>query len=83
MSAVTFEHVTRRYGDITALDDVTFTVPSGSIYGVVGTSGAGKSTLLRTVNGLETPSRAPSPCSTVTRPGSGSPVCDPCVGRSR
>lgn len=56
MSAVTFEHVTRRYGDITALDDVTFTVPSGSIYGVVGTSGAGKSTLLRTVNGLETPS---------------------------
>ena len=56
MSAVTFEHVTRRYGDITALDDVTFTVPSGSIYGVVGTSGAGKSTLLRTVNGLETTS---------------------------
>ena len=40
MSAVTFEHVTRRYGDITALDDVTFTVPSGSIYGVVGTRSA-------------------------------------------
>ena len=55
-SAVTFEHVTRRYGDLTALDDVTFDVPAGSVYGVVGTSGAGKSTLLRTVNGLETPS---------------------------
>ena len=56
MTAVTFEHVTRRFGEISALDDVTFDVPEGSIYGVVGTSGAGKSTLLRTVNGLETPS---------------------------
>ncbi|MDY5785575.1 methionine ABC transporter ATP-binding protein [Corynebacterium sp.] len=55
MPAVTFNRVTRTYGDITALEDVSFAVPAGSICGVVGTSGAGKSTLLRTVNGLEVP----------------------------
>lgn len=55
-TAVSFDNVSRRYGDITALAGVSFNVASGSVYGVVGTSGAGKSTLLRTVNGLETPS---------------------------
>ncbi|WP_018296677.1 methionine ABC transporter ATP-binding protein [Corynebacterium lubricantis] len=59
-AAVEFRGVSRFYGDsakqITALDSISFDVPAGSIYGVVGTSGAGKSTLLRTVNGLETPS---------------------------
>lgn len=54
-SAVSFHQVSRTYGDITALDGITFEVPRGSIFGVVGTSGAGKSTLLRTVNGLEKP----------------------------
>lgn len=57
--AVAFEHVSKVFdtssGDFTALDDITFTVPTGGISGVVGTSGAGKSTLIRTVNGLETP----------------------------
>ena len=57
--AVAFEHVSKVFdtssGDFAALDDITFTVPTGGISGVVGTSGAGKSTLIRTVNGLETP----------------------------
>lgn len=57
--AVSFDRVTKAFGDkpeaVYALDDISFTIPTGSIYGVVGTSGAGKSTLLRTVNGLETP----------------------------
>lgn len=57
--AVVFDHVTKvfegRGSDFTALDDITFTVPEGTVAGVVGTSGAGKSTLIRTVNGLETP----------------------------
>jgi D-methionine transport system ATP-binding protein len=55
--AVSFRHVTREFGDaknpVRALEDITFDVPQGSIFGVVGTSGAGKSTLIRTVNGLE------------------------------
>ena len=53
--AVIFDNVSRIFGDVTALDGVSLTVPEGSIFGVVGTSGAGKSTLLRTVNGLEKP----------------------------
>ncbi|MDO4630930.1 MAG: ATP-binding cassette domain-containing protein [Corynebacterium sp.] len=55
-NAVSFTQVTKVFKDFTALDGITFTVPTGSIFGVVGTSGAGKSTLIRTVNGLETPS---------------------------
>ena len=40
---------------ITALNDISFEVPSGSIFGIIGASGAGKSSLLRCVNGLESP----------------------------
>lgn len=56
--AVSFQDVTKAFGvgpeAVHALDGITFDIPEGSVYGVVGTSGAGKSTLLRTVNGLET-----------------------------
>lgn len=59
IDAVVFDHVSKtfetRNGSFTALDDISFTVPKGSVSGVVGSSGAGKSTLIRTVNGLETP----------------------------
>jgi D-methionine transport system ATP-binding protein len=47
--------LTKRYGSHTVLDDIDFTVPSGSIAAVVGPSGAGKSTLFRCVNLLERP----------------------------
>ena len=46
---------TSKSGEINALQDINLEVPSGSIFGVVGTSGAGKSTLLRAINGLEKP----------------------------
>jgi thiamine transport system ATP-binding protein len=42
-----------RYGDTTAVDGVTLTVPRGSVVGLLGPSGSGKSTLLRAVAGLE------------------------------
>lgn len=38
---------------ILAVEDMSFSVPQGSVFGIVGGSGAGKSTLLRTVNGLQ------------------------------
>ncbi|MBK4147910.1 methionine ABC transporter ATP-binding protein [Corynebacterium macginleyi] len=42
--------------EVKALDDVSLTVNSGDIIGIIGYSGAGKSTLVRMINGLDTPS---------------------------
>ncbi|MFZ5735275.1 MAG: methionine ABC transporter ATP-binding protein [Pseudomonadota bacterium] len=42
--------------EVVALDDISLTVPKGSILGVIGRSGAGKSTLIRLINGLDKPS---------------------------
>jgi D-methionine transport system ATP-binding protein len=47
--------VTKRFGDLVALDAVDLDVASGEIFGILGRSGAGKSTLLRTVNLLTRP----------------------------
>lgn len=47
------EHATRRYGAVTAVEDVSFAVAAGEIAALVGHSGSGKSTLLRLVAGLE------------------------------
>jgi NitT/TauT family transport system ATP-binding protein len=47
--------VTKRFGDLLALQDVTLHVPAGGVTGIVGPSGCGKSTLLEIVAGLERP----------------------------
>ena len=44
--------LTKRFGNFTALDRISCTVPDGCIYGLVGSNGAGKSTFLRTVCGI-------------------------------
>jgi sulfate transport system ATP-binding protein len=48
-------HIVKRFGDFTALDDVTLEVEEGSLTALLGPSGSGKSTLLRVVAGLERP----------------------------
>jgi spermidine/putrescine transport system ATP-binding protein len=50
------EHVTKRFGDFVAVDDLTVTVPQGSFFALLGPSGCGKTTTLRMVAGLEEPS---------------------------
>jgi sulfate/thiosulfate transport system ATP-binding protein len=47
--------VCKRFGEFTALDDVTLEVPEGSLTALLGPSGSGKSTLLRIIAGLEVP----------------------------
>lgn len=49
------DNVTKRYGSFTAIEDITFTVPDGCVYGLVGYNGAGKTTLLKTVAAVYLP----------------------------
>ena len=48
-------HLTKRYGDKTVVDDLTFTVRPGTVTGFLGPNGAGKSTTMRMLVGLEEP----------------------------
>lgn len=52
---ITFEHVTKRYGKDLALNDVSFTLEKGKIYGLLGPNGSGKSTSLKMIAGLVLP----------------------------
>ena len=53
------KHLTRYFGEIKAVDDLSFTVPAGQVYGFLGQNGAGKSTTIRMLL-------------TLVKPGSGS-----------
>ncbi len=54
--AVKVEHLTRRFGSFTAVDDIGFQVKKGEIFGFLGPNGAGKSTTIRMLCGLLSPS---------------------------
>ena len=49
------KNVTKTFGDFKALDNLSMTVPKGTVYGLVGPNGAGKSTIIRLLTGVYTP----------------------------
>jgi len=51
-SAIEASHLTKRFGDFTAVDDVSFTIPKGEIFGFVGSNGCGKTTTMKMLTGL-------------------------------
>ncbi|RBO52014.1 ABC transporter ATP-binding protein/permease [Rhodovulum sp. BSW8] len=55
-TAIEARHLTRRFGDFTAVDDVSFTIPEGEIFGFLGSNGCGKSTTMKMLTGLLDPS---------------------------
>jgi ABC-2 type transport system ATP-binding protein len=55
MSAIEVRGLTRRFGDFVAVDDVSFSVAPGEIFGFLGSYGAGKSTTIRMLCGLLRP----------------------------
>ena len=55
MTAIEVEHLSKRYGATVAVDDVSFAVAEGEIFGLLGRNGAGKSTTVDCVAGLRAP----------------------------
>lgn len=54
MNILEISHVSKTYGDVKALDDVSLNIEKGCVYGLLGPNGAGKTTLLRIINSILT-----------------------------
>ena len=48
-------NITKKFGDVTALDSLSFSVPDSSVFGLIGSNGSGKSTLLRIISSIYRP----------------------------
>ena len=72
-----FEGVSKRFGDVAAVERLSLDIFEGEFFALLGPSGCGKTTLLRMLAGFETPTRAAS-CSTART----SPACRRTGGRS-
>src|SRR5690242_18756747 len=55
MTVIDVTHLTKRYGDRTVVDAVSFSVEDGEIFGILGPNGAGKTTTVESIAGLRTP----------------------------
>jgi ABC-2 type transport system ATP-binding protein len=53
--AISCEHLTKRFGSLLAVDNVSMAIPKGSIVGFLGPNGSGKSTVIRMLSGILTP----------------------------
>ena len=57
MNAVRFDHVSKAFGALKVLDDISFEIPTGQAFCLLGRSGTGKSVTLRHIVGLVQPDR--------------------------
>lgn len=55
--SLTIEHLTKKFGDFTALDDISMEIKDGEFLAILGPSGCGKTTLLRIIGGFEVPTK--------------------------
>ena len=56
-SAVAIRAVTKHFGSVTAVDDLSLDVPEGSVYGFIGPNGSGKTTTMRMIVNIFRPER--------------------------
>lgn len=54
-AVVTIQHLVKRYGNFSAVDDVSFSIKEGEVFGIIGPNGAGKTTTVECISGLRTP----------------------------
>ncbi len=54
-TAITIKNLTKRFGEVTAVNNISLTIEPGSFLTLLGPSGCGKTTLLRCIAGLEDP----------------------------
>ncbi len=57
MNAIETSHLTRTFGSLVAVDDLTLVIPEGTVFGFLGPNGAGKTTTVRMLSALIAPSR--------------------------
>jgi len=68
---IAIEHLTKRYGNVTAVDDLNLSIEAGQVYGLLGPNGAGKTTTVRILSTLTNPTSGTASihgCDVVTRP---------------
>src|SRR5260221_13101363 len=57
MNAIETNHLTRTFGSLVAVDDLTLAIPAGTVFGFLGPNGAGKTTTVRMLSALIAPTR--------------------------
>ena len=55
MEIITCKDITKKFGNYTALNSVSLSIPKGEIFGLLGPNGAGKTTLIRIINQISLP----------------------------
>ena len=50
--SISIDHLTKRYGSFTAVDDISIEIPAGSVFGLLGPNGAGKTSTFKCMLGL-------------------------------